>query len=83
MPNVNPQIDRDEAMTQPVVVLRDGADLGYFARLGAIKRADTLPHPSHYQFVVLRSLDGSLFSGYLWKEEDGKEGYTGSTEART
>lgn len=82
MPNVNPAADRNEAMTQPVVILRDGADIGYLANLGAIKRADTLPYPSHYQFVVLRSIDGSKFSGYLWKEEDGSERYAGGSEAR-
>lgn len=71
MPNVNPPGDRAEAADHPLLVLRDMGAIGYMAGLGPIKRADTLPVASFFRYVILYGPDDSVYSGYLWKEDDG------------
>jgi len=65
VPSVNPPADREQADTDPDLVLIHESDV---ARIGARVQCDTLPRPCAFRYAILRTGDGRMFSGYLWED---------------
>lgn len=70
MVNVNPPVDREEAIKSPVMDLR--MDDGHRFYVGREKTADTLPEETHFRFIHIVEPDGRTWSGYLWLDGRGE-----------